>query len=37
MTSLGTLLGAFQKVLGPPESGCKEASIKGTSVRGFYY
>ena len=27
---------AFQKVVGPPERGCKGASIKGASIRGFY-
>ena len=36
ITSLGTLPGAFQKVLGPPEWGCKGASINGASTRGFY-
>ena len=35
-TSLGTLPGAFQKVLGPPERGCKGASIKEAWARCFF-
>ena len=34
--STGTLPGAFQKVFGPPERGCKGASIRRASIRGFY-
>ncbi len=36
ITSQGTFPGAFQKVFGPPERGCKGASIRRASIRGFY-